>query len=179
MEWTDWDVRLSKILRSLWLFEEAALLKSMQQFAREIQANEKDGHGFYYGSINLQELLYFELPRRSAIPEESMDLESVSPPGALSDVAVDPAGAGGVAVAAATGVSGGTAGVGSSVAAAAGGGCGGGAAASPKAYTTHSGHWTVSSADAGAVLPAINYSSTGAVYGPNAIAIANATTTSN
>lgn len=65
MGWTDWDVRLSKIIRSLWLFEEATLLNSLQSFAREIQANEKRGEGFFYGRINLEELLHFRLPRRT------------------------------------------------------------------------------------------------------------------
>ena len=106
MGWTDWDVRLSKIIRSLWLFEEATLLNSMQSFAREIQANEKRGEGFFYGRINLEELLHFKLPRRTdggggfkfegSVPEGSAGGSNVnySPAGALyGPVALAAAGA--------------------------------------------------------------------------------------
>eukprot|EP00729_Bicosta_minor_P002553 gene2553-9319_t len=41
MGWTHWDIRLSKIIRSLFLFEETQLLNSVQAFARELQKNEK------------------------------------------------------------------------------------------------------------------------------------------
>mmetsp|Transcript_27401 Transcript_27401/g.66178 ORF Transcript_27401/g.66178 Transcript_27401/m.66178 type:complete len:102 (+) Transcript_27401:1-306(+) len=50
--------------RSLFLFEEKDLLESLQAFARDLQAKEKQGKGFFYGMICLDELLYFELPRR-------------------------------------------------------------------------------------------------------------------
>jgi len=62
--WTNWDVRLAKMCRSLYLFEEKDLLDSLQAFARDLQAKEKKGKGFFYGMICLDELLYFELPRR-------------------------------------------------------------------------------------------------------------------
>lgn len=65
MGYRGWDVRLAKICRSLYLFEEAPLLATMQEFAREVQRTEKDGGSFFYGRICLDELLYFELPRRS------------------------------------------------------------------------------------------------------------------
>ncbi|CAJ1358244.1 unnamed protein product [Effrenium voratum] len=64
MGWTDWDVRLAKMCRSVYLFEEVELLASLQKFAREVQAKEKEGKSFFYGMICLDELLYFELPRR-------------------------------------------------------------------------------------------------------------------
>merc|ERR1711904_314272 len=59
------DVRLAKICRSLFLFEQDELLSLMQEFAREVQRTEKGGASFFYGRICLDELLYFELPRRS------------------------------------------------------------------------------------------------------------------
>lgn len=46
------------------------LLNSVQAFARELQKNEKKQEGFFYGRINLQELLYFQLPRRVHEPHE-------------------------------------------------------------------------------------------------------------
>lgn len=71
MGWTDWDVRLAKICRSLFLFEETQLLRSVQAFAREIQQVEKKGKSFFYGTICLDELLLFELPRRSGDADAS------------------------------------------------------------------------------------------------------------
>jgi len=58
------DVRLAKIIRSLWLFEEADLLRSMQVMARTVKAVEKRGRPFTYGSIVLDEILHMALPRR-------------------------------------------------------------------------------------------------------------------
>jgi hypothetical protein len=37
MRWTNWDVRLAKIIRSLWLFEQKPLLESAQAFARHVK----------------------------------------------------------------------------------------------------------------------------------------------
>eukprot|EP00747_Dinoflagellata_sp_TGD_P167059 gnl/TRDRNA2_/TRDRNA2_190864_c0_seq1.p1 gnl/TRDRNA2_/TRDRNA2_190864_c0~~gnl/TRDRNA2_/TRDRNA2_190864_c0_seq1.p1 ORF type:complete len:324 (-),score=52.65 gnl/TRDRNA2_/TRDRNA2_190864_c0_seq1:14-985(-) len=65
--WRNLDVRLAKICRSLYLFEQEQLLSSMQKFATEIQQCEKEGKSFFYGMICLDELLYFELPRRPQI----------------------------------------------------------------------------------------------------------------
>jgi hypothetical protein len=65
MRWTNWDVRLAKMIRSAWLFEESTTLASLQAFALDLQANEKRGRPFKYGRINLEELLHFQLPRRS------------------------------------------------------------------------------------------------------------------
>jgi len=59
------DVRLAKICRSLYLFEEAELLDSMQRFARDVQEVEKAGRSFTYHRMVLDELLYFQLPRRA------------------------------------------------------------------------------------------------------------------
>lgn len=58
------DVRLAKICRSLYLFEEAQLLASMQAFAREVYFVEKGRRSFYFKGILLDELLYLQLPRR-------------------------------------------------------------------------------------------------------------------
>eukprot|EP01064_Diplonema_japonicum_P003693 TRINITY_DN1239_c0_g1_i2.p1 TRINITY_DN1239_c0_g1~~TRINITY_DN1239_c0_g1_i2.p1 ORF type:complete len:184 (+),score=41.90 TRINITY_DN1239_c0_g1_i2:68-619(+) len=59
MGWTSWDVRLAKITRSLWLFEQADYLASIQKFARTLKPNG----GFRYGRINLDEILHMKLPR--------------------------------------------------------------------------------------------------------------------
>lgn len=63
MAWTNWDVRLAKMCRSLYLMEEETFLDSLQKFARDLQEKEKEGKGFFYGTICLDELLYFQLPR--------------------------------------------------------------------------------------------------------------------
>ena len=65
MAWTFWDVRLAKMCRSLYLFEETERLDSLQTFARDLQKKEKKGEGFFYNTICLDELLYFQLPRRT------------------------------------------------------------------------------------------------------------------
>ena len=66
MAWTNWDVRLAKMCRSLYLFEEEELLDSLQTFARDLQKKEKKGkEGFFYNTICLDELLYFQLPRKT------------------------------------------------------------------------------------------------------------------
>ena len=59
MGWTSWDVRLAKICRSLWLFEQQDYLISAQKFARSIKPNG----GFSYGRTSLDEILYMTLPR--------------------------------------------------------------------------------------------------------------------
>jgi hypothetical protein len=56
MGWTAWDVRLAKIIRSLWLFEETQLLHSMQEFARIVKPNM----GLSYGRICLDEVFYMK-----------------------------------------------------------------------------------------------------------------------
>ena len=83
MGWTDWDVRLSKIIRSLWLFEEEALFHSVQAFARVVQKTHKNGESFMYAGICLDELLFMKLPRRSPLSQsrsapfrESLEEES-------------------------------------------------------------------------------------------------------
>jgi len=76
MGYRGWDVRLAKICRSLYLFEETALLSSMQTFAREVQRTEKNGKSFFYGRICLDELLYFELPRREAPQVKSINSDA-------------------------------------------------------------------------------------------------------
>merc|ERR1712159_949045 len=63
MGWSNWDVRLAKIVRSLYLFEQKDYMESMQVFARDLMQNEKKGRGFFYDEICLDELLHFSLPR--------------------------------------------------------------------------------------------------------------------
>ena len=56
-EWTDWDVRLAKIIRSLWLFGQGQDMASMQAFARWVKPNG----GLSYGFINLDEVYFMRL----------------------------------------------------------------------------------------------------------------------
>jgi hypothetical protein len=62
--WDKKDVRLAKIIRSLWLFEQADYLSSMQVFAHHINETVNEKKGLYYGKICLDEVLYMKLPRR-------------------------------------------------------------------------------------------------------------------
>lgn len=57
MGWTSWDVRLAKILRSLWLFQERDLLTSVQGYARAVKP---DG-GLRYGPHSLDEVYYMRV----------------------------------------------------------------------------------------------------------------------
>ena len=63
--WDNWDIRLAKMIRSLWLFEEEQYFLSLQSFARHIQENVYHGRGFHYGSICLDEMLHMVLPRKN------------------------------------------------------------------------------------------------------------------
>ena len=54
MGWTDWDIRLAKMIRSLWLFGQIEETRSLQMFARLI----KPHGGLRYGHINLDEVFY-------------------------------------------------------------------------------------------------------------------------
>jgi len=73
MGWMDWDVRLAKVVRSLWLFQHA-LFPSIQALARSIHADEKGGRAFTYGHLNLNEILHMTLPRtRPAIGLAALD----------------------------------------------------------------------------------------------------------
>jgi hypothetical protein len=62
--WTSWDVRIAKMVRSLWLFEEVEAFNSLQKFAVSLVWNEKRGKSFRYGGICLDEILAMRLPRR-------------------------------------------------------------------------------------------------------------------
>ena len=62
MGWTGWDVRLAKVLRSLWLFQEDALLRSVQAYARVV----KPTGGLAYGRHCLDEVFYMRLVRGCA-----------------------------------------------------------------------------------------------------------------
>eukprot|EP01043_Picozoa_sp_COSAG02_P019970 COSAG02_NODE_974_length_15518_cov_97.334717_3_plen_190_part_00 len=52
--WTGWDIRLAKMIRSLWLFGQVTETRSLQTFARWI----KPHGGLSYGHINLDEVFY-------------------------------------------------------------------------------------------------------------------------
>eukprot|EP00397_Hematodinium_sp_SG-2012_P068441 GEMP01111154.1.p1 GENE.GEMP01111154.1~~GEMP01111154.1.p1 ORF type:complete len:129 (+),score=20.89 GEMP01111154.1:178-564(+) len=68
MKWRNWDVRLAKMIRSLWLFGEKEYFDSMQAYANSLLQNEKQRQRtFQYGNICLDELLYLELPRERKI----------------------------------------------------------------------------------------------------------------
>jgi len=54
MGWTGWDVRLAKIIRSLWIFGIEEYKDSMQEFAKKV----KPTGGLSYGYICLDEVLY-------------------------------------------------------------------------------------------------------------------------
>jgi len=62
--WDGVDVRLAKMIRSLWLFEEREAFLSLQKFAYSVLWHEKEGRSFRYGGIVLDELLTMTLPRR-------------------------------------------------------------------------------------------------------------------
>jgi len=57
MCWTDWDVRLAKIIRSLWIFQQKEYMESMQAFARRIAPTG----GLSYGWISLDEVFFMKL----------------------------------------------------------------------------------------------------------------------
>eukprot|EP01125_Pyxidicula_operculata_P011582 TRINITY_DN3794_c0_g1_i4.p1 TRINITY_DN3794_c0_g1~~TRINITY_DN3794_c0_g1_i4.p1 ORF type:complete len:363 (+),score=121.11 TRINITY_DN3794_c0_g1_i4:105-1193(+) len=44
MGWTHWDVRLAKIIRSLWIFGQKHYMESMQKFAEHVKPN----HGLFF-----------------------------------------------------------------------------------------------------------------------------------
>eukprot|EP00906_Rhabdomonas_costata_P025697 RCo036712 len=61
MGWSNWDIRLAKILRSLWLFEDGPYFASMQAYARLL----KPHGGFTHKGRDLDEVLLMTLPRRA------------------------------------------------------------------------------------------------------------------
>jgi hypothetical protein len=65
-KWDRKDVRLAKIIRSLWLFQEQDYFLSMQTFANFVNTKMYNNRGFYYGSICLDEILSMTLPRTVA-----------------------------------------------------------------------------------------------------------------
>ena len=54
-----WHIRLAKIIRSLWLFEQKDLMKSMQKFAKTVMPNG----GLTYGNISLDEVYFMEIKK--------------------------------------------------------------------------------------------------------------------
>jgi hypothetical protein len=57
------DVRLAKMIRSAWILGVEDVFESLQRFAHHINRIHYNGDGFWYGSINLDEILYMRLPR--------------------------------------------------------------------------------------------------------------------
>lgn len=55
-KWTGQDIRLSKIIRSLWIFEQYDMMRSMQLFARYVKPNK----GLTYNGICLDEVYYMQ-----------------------------------------------------------------------------------------------------------------------
>jgi len=58
MGWTNWDVRLAKIIRSLWIFRQKDYMQSMQKFALMVAPRG----GLSYGWICLDEVYFMTLP---------------------------------------------------------------------------------------------------------------------
>jgi hypothetical protein len=54
--WTDWDIRLAKMIRSLWLFGQAKERESLQTFARMLRPQG----GLRYGHIDLDGVFLME-----------------------------------------------------------------------------------------------------------------------
>lgn len=65
-QWTGWDIRLAKMIRSLWLFEDYAYFDSLQQFARNVNAHLYNHSGFHHNGCDLGEILHMTLPRRAS-----------------------------------------------------------------------------------------------------------------
>lgn len=63
IEFKNKDVRLAKMIRSTWLLQEEDIFHSLQKFAHRINEELYQGRGFFYGSINLDEILHMKLPR--------------------------------------------------------------------------------------------------------------------
>jgi hypothetical protein len=59
----DKDIRLAKMIRSLWLFGEQPYFVSLQKFASLIHSNIYKGGGFEYAGRCLDEILLMTLPR--------------------------------------------------------------------------------------------------------------------
>jgi len=59
--WTKWDVRLSKVIRSCWMFGEKERFESLQLYAWSVFAREKQGKAFKYGPIDVSEMLFMRL----------------------------------------------------------------------------------------------------------------------
>jgi hypothetical protein len=59
----DKDIRLAKMLRSLWLFGEVDYFQSLLQFAQYIKTNIYMGGSFLYGTDCLDDMLLLRLPR--------------------------------------------------------------------------------------------------------------------
>ena len=78
MGWTFWDIRLAKMLRSLWVFDQNDALESLQKFARQV----KPEGGLRYGRICLDEVFF-------------MVLRPVQPPPAHTRLVVENGGEGG------------------------------------------------------------------------------------
>lgn len=69
-KWTNWDVRLAKIIRSLWIFEQDDFLESMQKFALKIAPRG----GLSYGYIRLDEVFLMRPATRPSSDAADTDL---------------------------------------------------------------------------------------------------------
>ena len=70
MKWTYWDIRLAKIIRSMWLFSCKKEMEAFQALARTV----KPGGGLRYGRICLDEVLYMALPEVASGQKEASRL---------------------------------------------------------------------------------------------------------
>jgi hypothetical protein len=71
--WTDWDVRLAKMIRSTWLFKDSHRFSSLQAFAEDLLRNEKKTQKkFEYGlrGIDLTEILHMDLVKKEGETDE-------------------------------------------------------------------------------------------------------------
>eukprot|EP01124_Arcella_intermedia_P022616 TRINITY_DN3407_c0_g1_i1.p1 TRINITY_DN3407_c0_g1~~TRINITY_DN3407_c0_g1_i1.p1 ORF type:complete len:256 (+),score=50.92 TRINITY_DN3407_c0_g1_i1:81-770(+) len=57
MGWTCWDVRLAKMIRSLWIFREKKEMESLQRFALQVAPQG----GLKFGSVNLDEVYFMDI----------------------------------------------------------------------------------------------------------------------
>eukprot|EP01007_Sphenomonas_quadrangularis_P000598 NODE_1446_length_870_cov_158.587089_g1194_i0.p1 GENE.NODE_1446_length_870_cov_158.587089_g1194_i0~~NODE_1446_length_870_cov_158.587089_g1194_i0.p1 ORF type:complete len:198 (+),score=3.23 NODE_1446_length_870_cov_158.587089_g1194_i0:122-715(+) len=75
--WDGWDIRLVKILRSLWLFEQEDYFRSMYKFAAHLHHGVKRGRPFSYGA-ETYDVFSLRLPRRAH--DDQCSLESACQP---------------------------------------------------------------------------------------------------
>ena len=57
------DVRLYKMIRSVWLLKQEDYLESLRKFARLVDSQHHHNEGFWYGSLKLSDIHHMYLPR--------------------------------------------------------------------------------------------------------------------